>query len=166
MTPSALRLFTTKEQTLLVSTESKRLAELSEDELGDLLTRVRRLRNKCSDLHRNQGRQSIDEAGKRYAATTSNERTARKVEVAEDAVSRVAHHLSRTARANAEELKAERLAAARGETVAGPADTPARRKPPSAKRAKASKPRVSGARVGSTSARTKRSQAAKDGRTS
>ncbi|MGI9645210.1 MAG: hypothetical protein ACR2O6_07870 [Ilumatobacteraceae bacterium] len=166
MTPSQLRLFTTKEQTLLVSTETDRLADLDEDELGDLLTRVRRLRNNCSDLHRTQGRQSVAAAGKRYAATSSNERSARKVEVAEDAVSRIAHHLSRAARANANELKAERLAAARGGSASRAADTPAKKKPKSAKASKASEPKVSGARVGSTSARTKRKQAAKDGRSS
>ena len=166
MTPSELRLFTTKEQTLLVSTESKRLADLDEDELQDLLTRVRRLRNKCSDQHRRQSRQSVESAGERYAATSSNERSARKAEVAEDAVSRVAHHLSRAARANANELKAERIAAARGDAASGGADTPAKKQPTSARQSKASKPIVSGARVGSTSAGTKRKQAAKDGRRS
>ncbi len=166
MTPSEIRLFSPKEQTLLVSTESAQLADLSEDELGDLLTRVRRLRNKYSDLHRSQGRASVATAGKRYAATTSNERTLRKAEVTEDAVSRVARHLSRAARASANDLKAARLEAARTGSSDSPADTPAKKKPASATSSKKSQPKVSGGRVGATSAGTRRNQAAKDARTS
>lgn len=164
MTPSEIRLFTPKEQTLLVATEPQRLREMSEDELGDLLGLMRRMRNKYSDLHRTQGRASVKAAGKRYAATTSNERTLRKVEIAEDALSRVAHHLSRAARRSANDLKAERLAAARHDPPAGPEETPAKKKPASAKSAKSSKPKVSGARVGSTTARNKKNQAARDKR--
>ena len=39
MTPSEIRLFTPKEQTLLIETEPARLSELSEDDLSDLLGR-------------------------------------------------------------------------------------------------------------------------------
>lgn len=162
MTPSEIRLFAPKEQTLLISTEPRRLEEMSEDELADLLTRMRRLRDKYSDLHRTQGRQSVKSAGKRYAATTSNERTLRKAEVAEDGLSRVARSLSRAARQSANELKAERLSAARKKSPAGQAATPAKKKPASARSSKTSKPKVSGARVGSTSARNKRNQAVSD----
>ena len=164
MTPSEIRLFTPKEQTLLVSTEPRRLAGLSEDELADLLGLTRRLRNKYSDLYRKQSGASIKAAGKRSAAQTSNVRTLRKSEVAEDALARVAHHLSRAARRRANDLKAERLAAAHKAAPMGGAATPASRKPSSAKSPKSSKPKVSRARVGSTTASTKRKQAASDKR--
>jgi hypothetical protein len=116
MKPSEISLFSEKEQTLLVSTESKRLELLDEDELSELLTRVRRARNKYADLHRRQGAESVKASGRRSSASTSNQRTARKAEVLEDAVSRVARHLSRAARSNANALKQERLDAARGGT--------------------------------------------------
>ncbi|MGI9621762.1 MAG: hypothetical protein ACR2PK_02915, partial [Acidimicrobiales bacterium] len=89
MRPSEISLFTPSEQTLLVETESKRLDKLNEDELVKLLGRVRRARNKYSDLHRRQGASTVRSSGKRYAATTSNTRTLRKAEIMEDAVSRV-----------------------------------------------------------------------------
>ena len=164
VTPSEIRLFTPKEQTLLVSTEPQRLAGLSEDELADLLGPMRRLRNKYSDLYRKQSGASIKAAGKRSAAETSNVRTLRKSEVAEDAVARVAHHLSRAARRSANDLKAERLAAARKAAPVGEAATPASGKPSAASSAKSSKPKVSRARVGSTTASTKRNQAVSDKR--
>ena len=65
MTPTELRLFTASEQTLLVSTEPARLKELSEDELADLLPRVRRLRNKHRDQHRTQARKTKKTSGNR-----------------------------------------------------------------------------------------------------
>ena len=113
MNAGDISLFTTKEQTTLVSTESKRLENLDEDELADLLGRVRRMRNKYSDLYRRQGSAAIRSAGKRHAAATSNQRTLRKAEILQDAVSRVARHLSRSARASANDLKRERVDAAR-----------------------------------------------------
>ena len=110
-----MSLFSTKEQALLVSTEADRMAELSEDEIGDLLVRVRRARNKYSGLHRRQAAGSVASAGKRYAATSSNTRTLRKAEIFEDTLSRVSLALSRAARGSASELKRERIDAARRE---------------------------------------------------
>lgn len=164
MTPSEIRLFTPKEQTLLIETEPRRLREMSEDELGDLLTRTRRLRNKYSDLHRSQGRDSIEAAAKRYAATTSNERTLRKAEVAEDAVARVARHLATAARSGAKELRAARLDAARSGS-SRPAAASKRSTPPVKSATKSrSRSKVKGSQVGSTSARNKRNQASRDSR--
>jgi hypothetical protein len=114
MTPNELHtLFSDKEQTLLVSTERARLADLSEDELGDLLTRVRRARNKYSKLYRRQSADLVAASSSRAGTSTSNTRTRRKAEIFEDALSRVALALSRAARSSADELKQERLAAAR-----------------------------------------------------
>jgi hypothetical protein len=168
MKASEISLFSTKEQELLVSSEPKRLVDLDEDELGDLLTRVRRARGKYVDLHRRQSAATIRAAGKRSAAGGSNERTARKAEIFEDAVSRVARYLSQAARASASALKEERLAAAGA--VSSPASSgtkraPAqRRKPASAASSKKAQPIIEPARKGATSARNKRTQTGKDSR--
>ena len=173
MKPSDISLFTPKEQTLLVDTESKRLAELDEDALADLLTRVRRTRNKYSDLHRRQGAGAVKKAGARSVTSTSNQRTTQKAEILEDAVSRVARHLSRAARANATELKRERLessgSAASQQGAAKPraaAKKTAAPKRPAASAGKGKKATdiVRPARKGATSAANKRQQAGKDKR--
>ncbi len=112
MKPSEISLFTRKEQTLLFDTETKRLDDLDEDGLAELLNRVRRARKKYSDLDRRQSVAAMKAAGRRAVTASSNERTRRKAEVMEDAVSRVSRQLSRRARANANELKRRRIAAA------------------------------------------------------
>jgi len=168
--PSDISLFTAKEQTLLVSTEPARLAELSEDELADLVTVVRRARNKYRDLDVRQSRQAIQQAGRRSVSATSNSRTLRKAEIFEDALSRVSRYLSKAARVRANELKDARIAAARGERKAatsaqeagkGKVAKPSEQKTAS-KRGRSSQPTVSGARKGATSQRGKKSQAKKD----
>jgi hypothetical protein len=126
MSPSELSLFSEKEQTILVATESARIAKMSEDELGDLLMLVRRARNKYSTLHRRQAATSIEAAGKRSAASSSNTRTLRKAEIFEDALARVSAALASAARASRDELKKERLAAARGEKAAAPVKSSAK----------------------------------------
>ncbi len=170
MKPSEISLFTPAEQTLLVATEPARLDTMNEDELVALLGRVRRGRNKYSDMHRRQGAGAVRAAGKRFAATKSNERTMRKAEIFEGAVSRVARYVSRTARANANEVRERRLTDAR--SGRSPGVTSAERavkkkaRPANAKSAKRSEEIVSGKRVGATSAATKRSQSGKDSRRS
>jgi hypothetical protein len=168
--PSDIALFTEKEQTLLVSTEPKRLEKLSEDELADMVTLVRRARNKYRDLDVRQSRAAVKQAGRRSVSATSNSRTLRKAEIFEDALSRVSRHLSRAARVRANELKDARIAAARGEREAaktassagtGKVAEPSEQMTAS-KRGRSSTPKVSGARKGATTAGGKRSQAAKD----
>ncbi len=170
MNPSDISLFTAKEQTLLVSTEPARLEKLSEDELADLVTLVRRGRNKYRDLDIRQSRKAIKESGRRSVSSTSNSRTLRKAEIFEDALSRVSRFLSRAARARANELKDARIAAARGEREAakaaggsgqGKVAAPSEQKTAS-KRGRSSQPTVSGSRKGATSQRGKQSQAKKD----
>jgi hypothetical protein len=165
MNPRELSLFTAKEQTLLVATERARLDEMSEDELGDLLGLVRRARNKYTGLHRRQSGTSVAGAGKRYAATTSNQRTLRKAEIFEDALSRVAKALSAAARATRDELKRERLDAARAAkgapTPAAGASRSGARSTPSTKR---SGTKVTSRRAASTTASNARNQARRDTR--
>jgi hypothetical protein len=113
MNPTELySLFSAKEQTLLVATEAARLKGLSEDELDELLTMVRRERNKYSKLYRRQSSASVEAASSRAGTSTSNQRTRRKAEIFEDTLARVSRALSIAARASANELKAERLQAA------------------------------------------------------
>jgi hypothetical protein len=109
-------LFSAKEQTLLVATEPARLADLSEDDLDELLTLVRRARNKYTKLYRRQSADLVAASSSRRGTSTSNQRTKRKAEIFEDALARVARALSVAARATANELKLERLAAARAAT--------------------------------------------------
>jgi hypothetical protein len=106
-------LFSDKEQSLLVSTEANRLKELDEDELDALLLLVRRERNKYTKLYRRQSADLVRASSTRAGTSTSNQRTKRKAEIFEDALARVARALSVAARTTANELKAERLAAAR-----------------------------------------------------
>jgi septal ring factor EnvC (AmiA/AmiB activator) len=125
MNPSELHtLFNAAEQTLLVATEPARLADLDEDQLDELLTRVRRARNKYSKLYRRQSGALVDASSSRAGTSTSNQRTRRKAEIFEDTLARVAKALSSAAKASAAELKAERLAAAAAAKGA-PASTPA-----------------------------------------
>lgn len=175
MKPSDLSLFSEKEQTLLVATEKRRMADMTEDELDDLLTLIRRARNKYSKLHRRQAATSIEAAGKRAAASSSNERTARKAEIFEDALSRVATALAAAARVSRDELKRERLDAARaaGAPTKGGGRTTSPAKPSGSARPLRSNPgrtgsgsggkgHVSGNRAGSTRATNARSQARRD----
>ena len=111
MNPTELySLFSAKEQTLLVATEAARLKDLSEDELDELLTMVRRERNKYSKLYRRQSSASVAAASSRAGTSTSNQRTRRKAEIFEDTLARVSRALSVAARASANELKRERVA--------------------------------------------------------
>ena len=79
---------------------------------------VRRARNKYSKLYRRQSAASVEAAGKRSASGSSNSRTLRKAEIFEDALARVSTALAGAARTSRDELKQERLAAARGEGAA------------------------------------------------
>lgn len=112
MNPTELHLFNAAEQTLFVHTE-KRLADLSEDELDELLTRVRRPRDKYTKLYGRQSRDLVVATPSRRGRSTSNQKTKRKAEILEDALARVSAAVATAARATARELKQERLAAAK-----------------------------------------------------
>lgn len=124
MNPTELQLFSKSEQTLLVGTEPKRLADLTEDELDELFTRVRRARTKYMKLYRRQSADLVADSGSRDGTATSNQRTHRKAEILEDALARVARALASAARATSRQIKDERLAAAaaaKGAPDLGPA---------------------------------------------
>jgi hypothetical protein len=170
MTPTELHLFSAKEQTLLVATEPARLADMSEDELDELLGLVRRARTKYTKLYRRQSADLVAAASSRSGTSTSNQRTKRKAEIFEDALARVATALGKAARASARELKDERLAAAKAasgsprtgrRSAAGSASsTPAPK--PSAPRG----PNTTPSRQASRAASSARAQSKRDRRSS
>lgn len=161
-------LFSAKEQTLLVATESARLADLSEDDLDELLTLVRRARNKYTKLYRRQSADLVAASSSRRGTSTSNQRTKRKAEIFEDALARVARSLAAAASATAKQLKRERLDAARaakGTPTVAQEGVPGSAAPnPAGVPRKAKGPNTSRAQRASTTAKGARSQAKRDGR--
>ncbi len=126
MNQKLLAMLNEAEQELIRETEPGRLAELDEDELLDLHTRVRRARTKYSKLYRRRAGKQVAAEASRGRASAANARTRVKAEVFEDALAAVSRRLAAVAKASAAEIRAERLAAARGERAgsAAPA-TPA-----------------------------------------
>lgn len=113
MNQSQLRMLTATEQTLVLSTETKRLDGLDEDALLELHDRVRRARTKYTKLYRRQAGAQVRADAARGTASAKNANTAAKAEIFEDALARVSRRLAAVARASAAALKAERLADAR-----------------------------------------------------
>ncbi len=168
MNPTELHLFSAKEQTLLVATEPARLTGLSEDDLDELLTLVRRARNKYTKLYRRQSADLVAASSSRRGTSTSNQRTKRKAEIFEDALARVARSLATAASATAKELKRERLDAARAgkgtPAIAQAASPGAAKATPAGTSRTAKGPNTSPSRQASTKAKGARSQAKRDGR--
>jgi hypothetical protein len=119
MNKATLRTLSAADQDLLRETEPPRLRELDEDELLALHARIRRARNKYTKNYRRQAASRVTADKSRAMASKANQRTSAKAEVYEDALARVSRHLAKAARQSAEALKAERLAAARGEKGKG-----------------------------------------------
>lgn len=87
------------------------MSELDEDSLVDLHRRIRRARNKDVGVYRRTGSAKVAKKGGRGLARQKNTRNAERAEVFEDALARVSAVLATVAAAQAEQLKAERLAA-------------------------------------------------------
>jgi hypothetical protein len=100
------------EQDLLREAEPKRMGALAEDESIDLHKRIRRARNKYAGIYRRQGSSKVSKKGGRGLAMEKNARNAGRSEVFEDTLARVSAQLAEVASEAAEQLKAERLAAA------------------------------------------------------
>ena len=101
------------EYVLVFETKKAQMADLDEDELIALHTRVRRARTKYAKLYRRAGARKVVEKRGRGSGRSANERNAGKAEVFEDALSRVSGQLAVVSRRNARDLKDERLARAR-----------------------------------------------------
>jgi hypothetical protein len=155
---------TEAERLLLMETEPKALAQLDEDALIALHERVRRARTKHVGQHRRQAARAVESKGARGKANLDR-RSVSKAEVFEEALARVSRALSVAAAASAKQLKAERIAAARGERAgaarsAGPGPTKA---PASRTSARTRRP-VEKKSAAATRASGKRAQAKRDSR--
>jgi len=116
-----------QERDLVRETEPARMAELDEDELIRLHSRVRRARKKSQKNYRRQASSGVAEHGGRGTSRPKNTRKAQKAEVFEDALARVSARLEVLARQAAVELKELRLSAALANRSTGPASDPAAR---------------------------------------
>lgn len=153
------------ELAILRETERSELADLDEDELLDLHTRVRRARDKHVGQYRRQAASRIEAAAARGAAYSRGQRARDKAEVFEGCLARVSTALAKAARRSAAELRAERIAAARSER-ARPVDTdrPADEPPPPAPARPPERSPARKKRDASTLAEGARRQARRDAR--
>lgn len=166
MAKATVHSLTQKEQALVAETRPPRLRELDEDALADLLVRVRRARDKNVGLHRREVAEQVEAKRARGSAGLGARRSASKAEIFEDALARVSYALAKAARHSAAELKAERLAEARGTTpAAGSARRGAAAEPAStpSTKSRAARP-VERKAVASTRAKGDRKQAKRDAR--
>jgi len=113
MNQQLLAMMNDSEQALLRDVSDGDLASLEEDDLIELHARVRRARNKYSKLYRRRAGARVVADQSRSTASAANARTAHKAEIFEDALAVVSRQLAKVARASANALKEERLAAAR-----------------------------------------------------
>ncbi len=113
MKKKTLRMLNASEQELLRRTEPEALQELDEEALLELHTRVRRARTKYATLYRRRSSAQVKADRSRGRASATHARTAFKAEVFEKALARVSRQLAKAAKAHAQELRDERLAAAR-----------------------------------------------------
>jgi len=113
MNQKLLSMLNDTEQALVREVEPKRLSKLDEDGLIDLHTRVRRARTKYSKLYRQRAAKQVTSKGRRGGASSAHAKTRAKAEIFEEVLSTVSSRLAAVAGARADELKAERLAAAK-----------------------------------------------------
>lgn len=81
------------EKALIDETAPHALERLDEAGLKDLQSRLRRARDKNSDLLRRQGAARVEAEGARGAAEPANQRRGEKVDVLEEALTRVQDRL-------------------------------------------------------------------------
>ena len=113
MKKKTLRMLNASEQELLRKTEPEALKGLDEEALLALHSRVRRARSKYATLYRRRSSAQVRADRSRATASASHRRTAVKAEVFEKALARVSRRLAKVAKASADQLREERLAAAR-----------------------------------------------------
>lgn len=108
------------EQDLIREVEVDRMASLDEDGLIALHKRVRRARNKHTTNYRRKAAAHVGEAGARGAAHPRGAKSRLRAEAFEVALAQVSETLATRAKAEAEELRAARLAAAQAGRGTGP----------------------------------------------
>src|SRR6478609_3262153 len=119
MNQSTRKMLNSSERQLLRETEPAKLRKRDEDELVDLHRRVRRARTKYAKLYRRRASAQVKKHGTRAMASKANKRTSVKAEAFEDALARVSSRLAKKAAAEADQLREERLAAARAAKKGG-----------------------------------------------
>ena len=163
MNATLLAALTPTERHLVSQTEAAELNALTEDEALELHDRLRRARNKVMGQYRRGGARKVAEKGGRGKAKQTNSAAALKAEAFEEALARVSRRVAALAKQSAADLKAERLAAARGEAVtvksAGAKKAPAVR---STQTAKKQAPVTKTKRVADSRAQGARRQAVRD----
>ena len=127
MTSAVINLLPEAEWLLIRETEPAALADLGEEELLELHNRVRRARTKYVTNYRRGGSARVSSVGGRGKSYAQNARARDRAEVFEVALARVSSALSTAARRSAAELKAEQIAAARGESTDRPVKSAARK---------------------------------------
>ena len=165
MNKTVLNSMTHAERMLVADTERDVIADLSEDELLELHTRVRRARAKYVKNYRRAASARVESAGGRGKGFAQNSRDRDKAEVFELALARVSRLVATRANETAAELRAERLAAARAGST-GPTRTREEvgTQPP-ASRARQTKKSTGGIKKdASTAAMGSRRQAKRDAR--
>jgi len=113
MKQAIYRTLTESEMLLVADTSRDAMADLDEDQLLELLTRVRRARTKYVTLYRRRGSAQVIESGGRGLAHPINQRNRDRAEVFERALARVSRQVQISAKQAADELRTERLEAAR-----------------------------------------------------
>jgi len=115
MNTAVLNSMTEAERRLVAETEPAALAPLDEDELLELHGRIRRARSKYVKSYRRSASAKVGARSSRGTAYVENQRSRDKAEVFELSLARVSRRVAKAASQAAAELKAERLAAARGD---------------------------------------------------
>ena len=116
MKQSVLRSLTEADTVLVLQTTRKNLDTLDEDQLAALHARVLRARNKHVSVYRRGAAARVETTGTRGGARPGNQANRDRIEVFEDALSRVSKRLAAVARASADALRNERIAAAKEAT--------------------------------------------------
>jgi hypothetical protein len=163
---------TRAQQALLRETDRDNLAQLDEDGLVGLHTRIRRARDKYVGLYRREATAKVAVVGGRGKAYTKSSRNRETAEVFEDALARVSRALAAAARASATALRTERLAMARSAASSSakasaapvPQRPPAKRGTPSSRTRPAPDSPALRKRRASTRATDARRQAKRDNR--
>lgn len=110
---SQLALLNDQERLLVQQTFPDALSELNEDDVVDLHSRIRRARNKYVGKYRRQAAKRVSKHGGRGTARPKNTRAKAKAEVFEEALANVSARLAVLAQRAADDLREQRLAAAR-----------------------------------------------------
>jgi hypothetical protein len=117
---SLLKSLTEGEWLLLAETKRAAMADLDEDQLLALHTRIRRARTKYMTQYRRAASARVAEVGGRGAARPKNRRAADKAEAFEKALARTSTALATAARSTAAKLRKQRLKTARDKGGTGP----------------------------------------------